>query len=279
MKRILITGAKSYIGESIKRYLESEFYVVDIIDTIGLNPTPDMFHGYDVVFNTAGIAHVKETRKNRELYFFVNKKLSVSIAKASKKAGVRQLIVLSSMSVYGLTTGHITKNTIPNPNNVYGESKLQADIEIRKLEDKSFKVACLRPPMVYGKECKGNYQKLREFALKSFIFPDYKNYRSMIYIGNLCEFVKRVIDEELSGMFFPQNSEYVSTYEMVNLIAKTNGKGIITTSVFNPVIKAAPVNIVKKVFGNLTYELVDTVSKYTFAESIELTEGKSGYVI
>lgn len=273
-KRILITGADSYIGGSLKHYLEQwpEYYKIDVLDTMGLVVTPEPFKGYDVVFNLAGIAHVKETDENRHLYYEVNRDLSVAIAKAAKEAGVSQLILLSTMSVYGLTTGYITKDTVPNPVNAYGESKYQADMEIRKLADEQFRFACLRPPMVYGRGCKGNYQTLRSFALQTPVFPDIDNKRSMIYIGNLCEFIKRIIDTERQGLFFPQNAEYVNTTDMVRRIAAINGNKIVMTRAFNWALKRIPVNIVNKVFGDLTYEKVDLVSKYGFDESIELTE-------
>lgn len=274
-KKILITGAKSYIGESVKEYLlqEPEKFSVDIIEAKGLKPIPGIFKGYDVVFNVAGIAHVKETEENRHLYYEVNRDLAIQIAKAAKEAGVKQFILLSSMSVYGLVTGHITKDTEPHPVNAYGDSKLQADEEIKKLEDSNFKFACLRPPMVYGKGCKGNYQSLREFALKSPIFPLYNNQRSMIFIGNLCEFVKNVIDLGLTGLFFPQNSEYVNTSAMVKLIGRQHDKNINLVKIFNLFIKVADIGIFEKVFGNLTYEQSDVINKYSFEESIILTEG------
>ncbi len=160
-----------------------------------------MFKGVDAAFCVVGVAHIKETSKNRHLYFDVNRDLVISIARAAKEAGVKQFILLSSMSVYGLVVGHIRKNTKPHPVTAYGESKLQADDAIKKLEDDSFKFVCLRAPMIYGHNCKGNYQALRKFALKSPIFPDYENQRSMIYIGNLCLFVKECIDSEKQGLF------------------------------------------------------------------------------
>lgn len=209
MNRVLITGAGSYIGESVKEYLMAtpDSYDVQSKDTMGWDPQPSDFEGFDVVFNVAGIAHIKETAENRQLYYDVNRDLVVKIAENAKKAGVKQFILLSTMSVYGMVTGRITKDTVPNPVNAYGKSKVEADEAIEKLSDDSFKFACLRPPMVYGKGCKGNYQALRKFALKSPVFPNYKNERSMVYIGNLCEFVKEAIDQEKSGLFFPQNSE------------------------------------------------------------------------
>lgn len=274
MKRILITGAKSYIGESVRDYLmaDPEKYQVEIKDTIEWNPQPSDFAGFDVVFNVAGIAHIKETTCNRHLYFDVNRDLVIKIAENAKAAAVKQFILLSTMSVYGMLTGRINKSTPINPVNAYGKSKAEADEIIEKMADDKFKVACLRPPMVYGKDCKGNYQNLRKFALKSPIFPDLKNQRSMIYIGNLCEFVKDVVDQEKSGLFFPQNEEYTNTSLMVKTIAECNGKKIRLTKLFNWPIKMVPATVVKKVFGDLVYEKVDTVCKYEFGESIRMTE-------
>ena len=276
MKKILITGAKSYIGESTKVYLlqSPDMYEVDVKDTFGWTPVPADFDGYDVVFNVAGIAHIKETKNNRQLYYEINRDLVIKIAKAAKEAGVHQFILLSTMSVYGLTVGHIKKDTATNPVNAYGKSKVQADEEIKKLEDSSFKFVCLRPPMVYGKGCKGNYQSLRKFALKSPVFPDYDNQRSMIYIGNLCEFVKQCIDFEKTGLFFPQNAEYTNTSKMVKKIADAHEKKIRLTKAFNWGINIIQTNLVKKVFGSLTYEREDVVRKYGLSESIIATEGE-----
>ena len=277
MKHILITGANSYIGDNVRDYLlrEPEKYDVSVKDTINWKPTPSDFKDIDVVFNVAGIAHIKETKQNRHLYYEINRDLVVEIAKTAKLAGVRHFIALSSMSVYGLLEGYITKETPVNPKSAYGKSKAEADEEIKKLEDDVFRFACLRPPMVYGKGCKGNYQKLRNFVLKSPVFPDYKNQRSMIYIGNLCEFVKEVIDEDKHGLFFPQNSEYVCTSEMAKLIAEVHGKKLLMTRVFNYFIAYMHIKIFKKVFGNLSYERADLISRYNFVESLKYNNIKN----
>lgn len=275
MKKVLITGANSYIGDSVKEYLLQypDQYDVTIRDTIGWEPKKEDFAGVDVVFNVAGIAHIKETDENRHLYYDVNRDLVVKIATIAKDAGVPQFILLSTMSVYGLTVGHITKSTPVNPANAYGKSKAEADEAIEKLVDGNFRFACLRPPMVYGKDCKGNYQSLRSFALKFPFFPKYQNQRSMVYIGNLCAFVKDCIDEGKSGLFFPQNAEYVNTSEMVKRIAEAHGKNIRLTGLFNGAVKIAPLGVVRKVFGTLTYDLVDTVNTYNFDQSMKMTEG------
>lgn len=273
-KRILITGKGSYIGESVKAYLEScsDMYDVSCISTVGLEPEPEIFKGCDVVFHAAGIAHQKETNENRALYYEINRDLTVKTAQAAKEAGAGQFIFLSSMSVYGKVTGEIKKSDVPYPDSAYGESKLSADEALERMNCQNFKVAVIRPPMVYGKGCRGNYQALRSFALKSPVFPDFKNRRSMIYIGNLCEFVKRIIDREAYGLFFAQNKEYTVTTQMVKKVAAKNGHKIWTTPVFNPILRFLPFHAVKKIFGSLTYEYTDVVGRFSFDESIELSE-------
>jgi UDP-glucose 4-epimerase len=276
MKNILIVGAQSYIGDSFKKYINqwSNQYRTKILATRGLKLKKEMFENIDVIFCVVGVAHIKETDKNRHMYFDINRDLVVAIAKIAKEVGVKQFVLLSSMSVYGKTVGHIKKSDVPSPNTAYGESKYQADVEIKKLEDKNFIFTCLRPPMVYGKDCTGNYQSLRKFALKSPVFPNYKNLRSMIYIENLCEFIKEVIDQEKSGLFFPQNAEYTNTSEMVRWIAEEHGKKIKLIGVFNWIIRFQKPMIIKKVFGSLTYEPVDMVETIKLKESIKDTENE-----
>lgn len=281
MKKILIVGAGSYIGTSLEQYLMNcencevgRQYEVHTLDAVNLKPTEENFIDYDVVFYVAGIAHRKETKENAQQYYEVNRDLAIEVATKAKEAGVKQYILMSSMSVYGVTTGYITKTTKPKPVTHYGRSKLQADRKIWKLRDDNFSIVILRPPMVYGKGCRGNYQKIRKFVLLSPVFPDIINQRSMIYIGNLCEFIKAVVDEEKDGLFFPQNYEYVSTGKMVKCITDIHGKRIRLTRIFGIILGILPFEVIKKAFGNLTYEKVDTIKKYSFSESIKATEGK-----
>ena len=274
MKKVLITGANSYIGTSFEKYMAQfgDEYVIDTVDMIGDGWKSKDFSGYDCVFHVAGIAHQKETLENAHLYYEVNHNLAVATAKKAKRDGVKQFILLSSMSVYGMETGVITKTTVPHPKSHYGKSKLQADEKIVKLNCDSFKVAILRPPMVYGKGCKGNYQKLRKFALMVPVFPDYPNQRSMVYIDNLCEFVKKAVDEEKHGLFFPQNAEYVNTSEMVKIIANEHGRKIHLTKVFNHILSFLQFRVVKKVFGNLVYDKQDLECTCNFYKSILVSE-------
>lgn len=284
MKKILITGANSYIGTSFEGWLGnySDKYTVDTIDMEDGSWKNKNFSDYDVVFHVAGIAHVSSDPKLEELYYKVNKDLAIETAKKAKLEGIKQFIYMSSIIVYGDSSKHrrvIDRNTIPTPSNFYGNSKLQGEVGIKKLEDDKFKVVIIRPPMIYGKGSKGNYPKLSKAAQKLPIFPDVENERSMLHIDNLCEFIRLMIDNEESGLFFPQNAEYVKTSEMVRLIAEVHGKKIRLTKAFNPILRLMyGIGIVNKVFGNLVYD--KSMSEYDkasyrvrdFKETIKLTE-------
>lgn len=262
MKYILITGANSYIGTSFENYMRqwSDEYKVDTVDMIDGSWRDMDFSQYDTVFHVAGIAHIKETKKNSDLYYKVNRDLAIETAKKAKAYGVLQFIFLSSMSVYGITTGVITKETLPTPKSAYGKSKFEAEKGLVKLVNNNYKIVVLRPPMVYGPGCKGNYKILSKWAKKLPIFPDLKNQRSMIKIDKLCEFIKAKIDVPITGLCQPQDDAYVCTSEMVKQISDEAGHKIHMTNFFNPLIFLAcklKNDKANKIFGNLIYK--DTV--------------------
>lgn len=259
MKKILITGANSYIGTSFERYVKENFadeYSVDTVDMIDGTWRDKDFSGYDTVFHVAGIAHQKETKENAPLYYKVNRDLAIETAKKAKKEGVGQFIFLSTMSVYGMDTGVITKETLPAPTTNYGKSKWEAEQAIMSLSNEIFVVCVLRPPMVYGDGCKGNYQLLIKLAKVLPFCPTYKNEKSLITVGELCKFVKGCVDEKMAGEFRPQNREYVCTTDLIYNIMVDMGKKVTRTSLFNIFIKFAVVFTTKgkKAFGNLIYK-------------------------
>ena len=289
MKKILITGANSYIGESLETWLKKNpnKYFVDTLDMLDKKWYEKDFSIYDVVFHVAGIAHAdvgNVTEEIKKLYYSVNRDLAVEVASKAKKSGVKQFIFMSSMIVYsGCDTNYITRETIPKPLNFYGDSKWQAEKKIRDMETSVFKVVILRPPMIYGKGSKGNYPQLAKMASKLLVFPKTKNRRSMLHIDNLCEFIKLMIDNEEHGIYFPQNLEYTNTSDMAKYIAMVKGHKLFIVPGTNWIIsimKKIPGKIgvlASKAFGDSLYEL--SMSEYkvnyrvhTLIESIELTE-------
>lgn len=270
MKRVLITGANSYVGTNIERWLlktPGEFSV-ETADTFDNKWKAYDFSKYDVVFHVAGIAHVDPKPEMAPLYYKVNRDLTIEIAKHAKEKGVKQFIFMSSGIVYhaskSLKANIITPETKPNPNDFYGDSKLQAEKGLVELISPSFKIAILRPPMIYGPNCKGNFLRLGWLATKTPLFPAWHNKRSMLYIDNLAEFVKQLILREKDGYFYPQNKEYSDTVEIVRYFANKYDKNIRISKIFNPfvVIGSWFLPQVPKMFADSYY--VQEMSKYEF---------------
>lgn len=283
MKRVLITGANSYIGVSFDKYVAKKYSeqlnieTVDMID--GLWRQKD-FSSYDIVYHVAGIAHAdvgNVSEDTRQKYYAINTDLAIETAKKAKAEGVKQFVFMSSVIVYGDSAPYgkvkrITFDTEPKPANFYGDSKWQADKSVRKLADDSFIVTVLRPPMIYGKNSKGNYPTLAKMAKKLPIFPDVKNERSMLYIENLCEFLCQIMIRSEGGIFWPQNSEYSRTSELVKIIGNVNGHKIRVSKTWNwmvDIVSHVPgkmSGLTNKAFGNLSYD--QTLSTYDFPYQI-----------
>lgn len=290
MKRILITGINSYLGGRFRQYMEQfpDYATVSISMRDGSWRGED-FTGFDVVYHVAGLAHSDNGRispEKAQKYYEINTELTKELAKKAKREGVKQFIFMSSAIVYGDSAPigrrrRIDRSTVCTPANCYGDSKLQAELGLRRLEDKNFRVVILRPPMIYGPGCKGNYPVLSLFAQRLPVFPYVDNERSMLFVDNLMAFVKLMIDNEESGTFFPQNAEYSNTSELVRMIAEAHGKKLILVRGFTWALKFLGffTALVDKAFGSLSYDMPMSeypggeYRLYSLEESIRITEG------
>ena len=274
MKRVLITGAGSYIGVNVENWLKKtpELFQVDSVDTFGDNWKQADYSQYDVVYHVAGIAHVNADPKMEPLYYKVNRDLTIEIARHAKAAGVKQFIFMSSMIVFhesqSLKTEVLTFDTKPEPNGFYGDSKLQAEVGLKELECDTFKVCILRPPMIYGPNSKGNFLRLGWLATKTPVFPAWHNKRSMLYVDNLAECVKQLILLEKAGTYYPQNRELADTVEIAQFFAKKYNHKMWVSRIFNPFVWLGsfflqPLN---KMFASYYYD--PKMSQYDFEYQI-----------
>ena len=238
---------------------------METVDMIDGSWRKKNFAKYDTVFHVTGIAH-SDTRKISEerkaFYYKINTELTIEAATKARVDGVKQFIFMSGAIVYGDSAPigkqkTITRDTISQPANCYGDSKLQAENGILPLQSDNFNVVVLRSPMIYGKGCKRTYWTLVKLATKLPIFPDVDNCRSTLYIENLCEFVKLMIESEEHGIFWPQSAEYTCTSNMVRMIAEAHGKKIHLAKAFNWMLPAVAkcTGLMDKVFGSLAYEM------------------------
>ena len=221
---VLIFGAGSYIGEHYREALEARGHKLTMVDAIKVKPAEIDFDGIDTVINVAGIAHIKITQDMEDLFYKVNTHLAIDLCKAAKERGVKQYIYMSSMNVFGDTSERIYTREQEAPKNFYGKSKWLADKGIHEMESEDFKVASVRPPVVYGKGCKGNFVLLVKLSKLFFVFPSFKNTKSMIYIDNLSNFMCELVENGDGGYFHPQNATYTNIAEIIKEVRAAMGK-------------------------------------------------------
>lgn len=258
MRRVLIVGANSYIGQKFGQYIElnkNRDIEVSFVHASDGSWREADFSPYDAVMLLSGIVHKKETKDMEQLYYDVNYRLAVEVAKKAKESNVKYFLFMSTAAVYGSQVQCITKDTMPAPTTCYGKSKLMAENAITKLKSEQFLVAVIRPPMVYGDDCKGNYPRLVRLAGLTPVFPEYHNQRSMIHIECLCRFLADLIINEKEGFFLPQDKQYADTCEMVVRIRKGMGKKTLLLRHCNGMIRAMipRYRIINKMFGDFYY--------------------------
>lgn len=270
--KVIITGKNGYIAKNTYRLFRErniDAALISVRDGVGNID----FRGVDVIIHCAGLVHKKYEESQ---YYRVNRDLTVSLAQCAKSNGVKKFIFLSTISVFGINSGVINKDTREEPVSFYGKSKLDAENKLKELECGDFAVVIVRPPMVYGKECSGNYSRLAWLAVRAPFFFDSKNERSMVYIENLAQFLYNAAVKNYRGTFYPQNREYVNTFQMVKKIRKCRGRKIVKLP-FGGVLRGLKAGAFEKVFGSLVIDRELEKSNFDycvcgFEESIERTE-------
>lgn len=263
MKKILITAESSFIGNSFEQYVDNiDNWEVEKISLRETSWEKDNWKKYDVVLHVAGISKVDVgliSEREQTEYHYANGVLTNKVAEKAKNDGVRQLVYISSIMIYGNPSalkneGVIGNMSVPKPTSVYGKSKLEGE-KIIKLATNDFLISIVRTPMVYGKVKSGELYKWNSLSDFLLFFPKIDNYRGMIYIDNLCELLKKIILNERKGIFFPQDDKVLSTSELVCELRRLRGKKTILCPGLNWVIKMCckcfgSINIL---LGNLYY--------------------------
>lgn len=267
--RVLVTGAHSAIGQAFMKRVAGEIYT-ESVSLRGEGWKQADLSRYDCILHCAGIAHVRYSDAMQAEYMAVNRDLTLDIARRARDAGVKQFVFLSSMLVFGPAarageTRMITAETAPAPENAYGLSKLEAENGLRALETPDFTVTIVRPPMVYGGGTKGNFSTLMKYAGKLPVFPRMGGRRSMIYMENLTEFLRLVINDRASGIFHPADREAAATPQIIRAIRAAQGGKTLLLAVFDPFIRLiGNTGAARRIFGGIEYspELTGYTAEY-----------------
>ena len=258
--RVKIIGKDSYIGNHIDQWLCSKGYTVSQLDVLNEDWREYDYSSYDVIVHVAGIVHHPNCN-DWDLFKRVNADMPISVATMAKEQGVKQYVFLSTMGVYGvdkrLHPNVIDKNTPLNARSMYGKSKLMAEEGLSNLQDDAFNVVVVRPPSVYGKGCRGGYiTGFARIAQKLPVIPSaYEDVKqSFIYIDNLSELVRLVIEKNLNGVFCPQDDKALSANELLRILSVSMGKRYISSWLLGLGVRLLHfIPLVKKAYGGVEY--------------------------
>lgn len=265
--KICIIGKNSYIGNHIDEWLTTKGHEVYQLDVLTEDWMAFDYFGFDALIQVAGIVHRPDC-KDADLYKRVNTDMPIAIAKRFKSSRVKDgskgtFVFLSTMAVFGtpkrLSKNVISADTPTSAMGLYGESKKVAEDGLMQLQDAHLDVVVVRPPNVYGKDCRGGYipgfvSVVKKLPMIPSAYTDVK--QSMLYIDNLCEFIRLTIEQKRNGIFMPQDDKAVSAVDITTAIAKGLGKKPKTSKLLGlAVYLGSFVPLIQKAYGGVEYDM------------------------
>ena len=272
---ILLTGATGFIGSYF--LLTNQSYGI----------TPFSFHygeinntdfaNHDAIVHLGAFVHQMNDADPAE-YEYINVIKTVELAKKAKKDGVKHFIFMSTVKVYGEESDTVYTEITPcHPQDDYGKSKLHAELELQKLNAEHFIVSIIRTPIVYGTGVKANIKNLIDLVCKVPILPfgNTKNCRSMVYVGNLCALIERVLEQRAKGIFLACDDTSLSTTEFIRKIADSMEKKryLIDIPLFEKLLKYLKPSFYKRLFENLTVDNSLTKKQLNFSNPYSTDQG------
>lgn len=245
MTKILVTGGSGFVGTALLKH--SSFSSALVIGRtkpssdndyvkISLDAATDysvLLKGVDVIIHLAARAHVMDDKSNNPLeeFRFINTHATLNLAAQAAKIGVKRFIFVSTAKVLGEKTSQSIRFTAFDslcPQDPYSVSKAEAEMGLQKIAQKSsMDLVIIRPPLVYGPEVKGNFEKLiRLISLKVPLpLESINNRRSMVSVDNLVDLISKCITAKNAEnqVFMVSDDHDLSTPELIRMICLSKG--------------------------------------------------------
>ncbi len=261
-QKIVVTGANGFIGKRFVEYNKERFDITTLSVRDDSYKIFD-FTGFESIVHLAGKSHDMNCKDDSE-YFKVNVNITKTLATKAKQDGLNHFIYISSVKVYGKEDrGLITEKSECFPEDAYGKSKLEAEQFLQTIKNENFKVAIVRPPMVYGVGVKGNMDRLIHLCQKKYPLPfgNIGNLRTMVFVDNLVEVLNAIIDYKAEGIFIPGDKKPISTDTLILMIKQSLGRKtkLISIPIFlRKMIRISMPDLYKRLFENFVIDTKNT---------------------
>lgn len=240
---ILVTGSSGFIGvrfvaearrrgANVRCVLRGDeehkerddlFFVSDYDENVDWSVA---LKNIDTVVHLAALTSPGLDTDQRQFYNYlkINVLSVINLAKQAAQAGVKRFIFMSSTKVYGdnstpSTAFKTTDST--QPNCLYGYTKASAEYCLFSIAEASkMEITILRPPLVYGREVKNNFNSLLKLTKLGLPLPFgniVDNRRSMVYVGNLVDLMSLCCIHPAAGnrTFLVSDGEDISTRDLI----------------------------------------------------------------
>lgn len=246
--RILVTGASGFVGRYLCDDLQQHGYMVTgvvrrAVASEGAIRGPalaadsdwsTLLAGKELVVHTAARVHVMNETEVDPLAAFraVNVAGTLSLARQAASAGVKRFVFLSSIKVNGEMTlpgQPFTETVLMPPADPYGLSKYEAELALLELATQTeMEVVIIRPPLIYGPGVKANFARMLKWVRAGIPLPlaAVDNRRSLLGLGNLCDFIRCVLTHPTAAnqVFLVSDGEDVSTSTLLRMIGEVAGR-------------------------------------------------------
>lgn len=217
MSKKWIIGGSGFIGSEVLNNLHSKNYFnLDI----NAPQNPDHITNWIMCDINKNLEETFIPKKNDEVWIFAaehrddvrpiskyyqtNVEALKNILKVIKKVGIKKILFLSSVAVYGRCKFSIDEETPKTPVNHYGRSKLMAEELLLEwaISNKNSKLIIIRPTAVFGNKNRGNIFRLfKASTSKKFVLPGEGDaIKSIAYVKNLSNFISFVSSQKLQGI-------------------------------------------------------------------------------
>lgn len=252
MSRILVTGSRGYIGRALCTHLmncgfsvtgmarrssddygEVSLFPVIQADLAELHAGPDALPaGLDAVVHLAGRAHESGESPGEAAYVRDNVQASRQLAEVAIRAGVRRLVFVSSIGVYGRRPSGgalVNEATSPEPVEIYAQSKLAAERLLGELLPAAgVELVIVRPALVVGAYAPGNLARLGALARRGWPLPVpwADNARSFIGLRSLVDLLRVCLTHSSAAgsLINATDPQPVSTREVITWIREGMGR-------------------------------------------------------
>jgi nucleoside-diphosphate-sugar epimerase len=262
--KILVTGASGFIGKVLCQALREKGHdVIAVVrhqqaseNTTGsvVIPTIDgttswegKLDGIEVIVHLAAKAHIPVQKMAGQLAEFrkINTQGTLHLANCAAQAGVKRFVFLSSIGVNGnQSVAPFNESSVPNPVEPYAVSKWEAEEGLKNIADTTgMELVIVRPPLVYGANCPGNFLALLGLIYSGLPLPlcTINNKRSFIGIDNLADFLALCVEKPgaANKTFLIADNEAISTPNLIRMLATAMHKPALLFPMPYPVLHAA----------------------------------------